>query len=77
MCVYKLLNRKYTQPSKNSCRNPNIQVENHALLFIYTKEKIQSGNIIHHYTFRANIEFIYKRCNYPSKMSFTNYQIPN
>ena len=75
--IYKLLNHNYTYLSNTSCRNPNFQIENHALLYIYTQEKIQSGNKIHHYMFRANVELDYKQCQYPSKMRFNRYQRPN
>ena len=74
---YKHLNQKYTRPSNNSCRNPNFQIETHAVFGIYTQETIQSGTNIHHYMFRANVEFDYNRCHYPRKMSFTRYQRPN
>ena len=75
--TYKHLNQKYTRPSNNSCRNPNLHIESHAVFCIYTQETIQSGTNIHHYMFRANVELDYNRYQYPSKMSFTRYQRPN
>ena len=71
------MNQKYTLPSNSKCRNPDFQIENHAVFCLYTQEKIQSGINIHHYMFRANVEFDYNRCHYPSKVSFTRYQRPN
>ena len=63
--------------SSSCLRLKNIEVLYKAVFCIYTQEKIQSGINIHHYMFRANVEFDYNRCHYPSKMSFTRYQRPN